>query len=478
MTTQDALQFMQLAKAAGCPGEQVKLYLKAGIMLQRTQLLMAAAARSCDSHEGPLSIAVGGSRGGGKSAWMFAQLAADDCQRFSGLKCLLLRKIGKANIEHIDDVRRTLLSGVPHKFSAHNGVMSFPNGSRIVCGHYQNENDIDGYLGIEYDVVGIEEATTLSEQKYRNIRTCLRSSKQWRPRDYLTFNPGGIGHGWVKKRFYDSWKRHQEVETRFIPSRVTDNKFNNPEYIKILESLSGWQRRAWLDGDMDIAAGQFFTTWRENVHVAEKFDNKLGMTWFAGFDYGFRHWTVFLLGCVTGDGVMYIVDYYADRGKTVAEHAPKIKGLLTRHTLDLDRLEYIAAGPDVFGTQDDGTSVADSYSQYGIHLECVETDRVNGWAAILERLGDPDNGRPPTLFVHRRCARVIEDFPLMIHSETKPEDVEKVDCDDDGNGGDDFCDCARYLIGGYSSKRGATSAFAAPVGKFSGSFRGKPMGSF
>jgi hypothetical protein len=59
------------------------------------------------------------------------------------------------------------------------------------------------------------------------------------------------------------------------------------------------------------------------------------------------------------------------------------------------------------------------------------------------------------------------------------EDVEKVDCDEEGNGGDDFPDAARMLVGGYSSKKGVTSAFAAPVGTFSSSFRGRQTtGSF
>ena len=44
------------------------------------------------------------------------------------------------------------------------------------------EKDIDAYLGLEYDVIGIEEATTLSSRKHRDITTCCRTSKpNWRP---------------------------------------------------------------------------------------------------------------------------------------------------------------------------------------------------------------------------------------------------------------------------------------------------------
>ena len=83
-----------------------------------------------------------------------------------------------------------------------------------------------------------------------------------------------------------------ETETRFIPARVGDNRFNNPEYKRVLESLTGWQKRAWLDGDWDIAAGQFFTMLRREVHVVEDFDDTRAREWFAALDYGFAHYTV------------------------------------------------------------------------------------------------------------------------------------------------------------------------------------------
>ena len=50
----------------------------------------------------------------------------------------------------------------------------------------------------------------------------------------------------------------------------------------------------------------------------------------------------------------------------------------------------------------------------------------------------------PTLFVFDRCARLIECLPQMQHDPHRPEDVLKVDCDDDGVGGDDPYDCLRY----------------------------------
>ena len=103
------------ARAAGCPLDQIINFLTAGVVLQTRQLAASAVARACDRADGPTAIAYGGARGGGKSFWLLAQMGADDCQRVAGLKCLLLRKVGKANLEHFEDLRRRLFSRLSHR---------------------------------------------------------------------------------------------------------------------------------------------------------------------------------------------------------------------------------------------------------------------------------------------------------------------------------------------------------------------------
>jgi len=391
-------------------------------------------------------------------------MGGDDCQRVPGLKCLLLRKVGKANVEHFDDLRRRLFKGLKHEFSAYKGVLRFANGSQIYAGHYQAEKDIDNYLGLEYDVIGVEEATTLTSRKYLDISTCSRTSKpNWRPRIYSTTNPGGVGHGWYRKRFIEPWQRREETETRFIPARVTDNRWNNPEYLRVLQGLSGWQRRAWLDDDWDIAAGQFFTMLRREVHVVEDFDDLRAREWFAALDYGFAHYTVALLGCTDGDGNLFVADEHAERLWLPQRHAGAIKAMLARHLvpvegrslrverpetrpLEISDLKRFVAGADVFSRQSDGTTVAAQYARAGITLRCANTDRVNGWAEILQRFGDVEGDIRPTLFLHKRCGRLIETLPALQHDPNRPEDVLKVDADEEGVGGDDAADALRYLV--------------------------------
>ena len=52
----------------------------------------------------------------------------------------------------------------------------------------------------------------------------------------------------------------------------------------------------------------------------------------------------------------------------------------------------------------------------------------------------------PTLFIHQRCGRLIETLPALQHDPNRPEDVLKVDADEDSVGGDDAEDCLRYLV--------------------------------
>ena len=445
-------RYFLMGRRAGCPKDQMQRFERADAILQQRQLVASAAARLCDLPNGPTAIGYGGARGGGKSHWMLAQMGVDDCQRVPGLKCLLLRKVGKANLEHFEDLRRKLFFKLPHEFSAFRGILTFANGSRIIAGHFQSEKDIDAYLGLEYSVIGIEEATTLTSRKFQDISTCCRTSiPNWRPRIYSTTNPGGVGHAWYRARFVQPFMEKRETETRFVPARVADNSFNNPEYRKVLENLTGWQKRAWLNGDWDIAAGQYFTTLRREVHVVESFDETRAREFFIALDYGFAHYTVALLGCTDGDGNIFVVDEHAERLWLPERHAAAIKAMVGRHNigerkLTVGDLKRIVAGADVFSRQSDGTTIAAQYAKHGITLRCANTDRVNGWAEIMTRFGDVDGGIRPTLFIHSRCSRLLETLPSLQHDPNKAEDILKVDADEDGIGGDDCADALRYLV--------------------------------
>jgi hypothetical protein len=171
---------------------------------------------------------------------------------------------------------------------------------------------------------------------------------------------------------------------------------------------------------------------------------------------------------VDGDGNVFVVDEHAERLWLPQRHAKAIEAMLARHQmsgrlvmrgqprlsmripleqygrpLQLSDLERFVAGTDVFSHQ---------YRRAGIRLTPANTDRVNGWAAILQRFGDVDGGLRPSLFIHKRCARLIECVANLQHDPGRPEDVLKTDVDEGGLGGDDAADALRYLIATKSNK--------------------------
>lgn len=446
-------RYITAAKAAGALADQIERFIRAGIVLQPRQLEASAAARSCDELGGPVEIGYGGARGGGKSHWGMAQVGADDCQRFPGLKVLVLRKVGKALKEGVTDMLSRIYTGLPYTWVPSQSTVYFPNSSRMILGHFQKESDIDTYLGLEYDLILIEEDTTLSTTKRKSILTCLRTSKpNWRPRCYSTTNPGNVGHVRYKASIVDPHRsgagylpwHAQKGATRYIPATVDDNAFVNVEYKQQLEGLTGWQLRAWRYGDWDIAAGQFFTTFRRDVHVVTPFAIPANWRVWAAMDYGYQHYTVAYL-LAEGDGNIYIVGEHAAQRQLVPSNAADIHAMLARWGVPYGRLAKFVAGHDVFSERE-GDTIARQYKQAGIRLKPANIDRVNGWGAMLHRLGDPDRGIPVKLFIFESCPRLIECIPALQHDPHRAEDVLKWDTDDDGQGGDDPADAARYGV--------------------------------
>jgi phage terminase large subunit len=56
------------------------------------------------------------------------------------------------------------------------------------------------------------------------------------------------------------------------------------------------------------------------------------------------------------------------------------------------------------------------------------------------------------MFVHRRCGRLLGTLPSLQRDPNRPENVLKVDCDEDGVGGDTAADALRHLAATKSRK--------------------------
>lgn len=489
--------FTIAATRAGCPQGQIVNFIKANFWAQPKQLEMAAAARSCDhrclecvslyesgrpikkdcANCGPSAVGVGGARGGGKSQWMIAQVAIDDCQRFPGLDFLYVRKSAKTLRSQMAKLLRKTCPPNSYNYREQVGEVVFPNGSKITIRHFKDESEIDNFLGEEYDGIAYEELTTLSADKFSNLNTCLRTSKKgWRPRIYASWNWGGTGHAWVKQFFYDPWKEARQTRTRYILALVQDNRHNNPEYINDLQNLVGWKYQSWFLGNPDFSAGNFFMAFRDDVHVYPNdqtfIDERKMCRWFGSLDYGSSHPNAMHLHGEYENGDIYTVGELHTVGDTIGENCAGFKDLLAMHHLEVSDLEFIAAGHDVSRTdrktREDGSTIATEFQENGVQVEPVYIDRVEAWSQMQQRLGSPDRQIRPSWFIHRSCPNLIEQVKNAQCDLKKPNDIIKQNADlETGEGGDDALESGRNgIVRAYSSV--LSQAKPVQMGNFKG----------
>lgn len=429
------------AKEAGSPRDQVeRLMQDSGYIPYPWQWKFHAAAREADIEGGPDDIGLGGARGPGKSHAVLSQVALDDCQRMEGLKCLFLRQTGLSAQESFDDLIHKAVRGRTEYRKSKN-ALRFPNGSRILLGGFKNESDIDKYIGLEYDVIIVEELTQLTEGKYTKLRGSLRTSKVgWRPRMYTSFNPGGVGHVWVKKRYVIPFRTGEEGDTRFIPSTYKENPALNSGYIRYLESIEGSLGKAWREGEWDSFAGQYFEEWSYDVHVVKPF--AIPETWMRlrAIDPSGRsgitsaHWYA-----IDQDGTVWVYKEHYKTGLDYDQHAREIASMSQDRDGVSEKYQYSVIDSAAFAKAGYSETAVEIYERNGVTgLIGAAKERVVGWNVVHQYLRH-DSNTQPKLRIFETCANMIRTIPELQHDELHPEDV-------DTDGEDHAADELRYLL--------------------------------
>lgn len=436
-TTAEATIYLNRARDVGCPEDQAENFLAGGYVALPKALLFHAAARSCDQADGPTMIGFGGARGPGKSHTAFAQVGLDDCQRRSGLKVLFLRQIQRAAAESFEDLVQRVFMGLSYK--AIENRLDFANGSKILLGGFHDERDINRYLGIEYDVIVVEEANTLTARKLDMLAgSCRTTRDDWRARMYLTFNPGGIGHANVKQMFVMPNRKHEEKRTRFIFSTYQDNPFIHQEYIDYLEHLQGPLGKAWRDGDWDVFEGMALPAWNYERHVITQMpDNWAKWPKVRSVDWGDASPFCCLWGCRNPDnGRMYVYREVYETRLTDRQQAETILTL----TPPAEHITITYADPSMWPAQekDDTTSTVYVYKSVGVPLDKADNARLSGKRKVDRLLGDLPDGKPG-LQIHASCVNLIRTLPELVFSTLNVEDV-------DTHQEDHAYDALRYLL--------------------------------
>lgn len=402
-------------------------------------------------------ILYGGARGGGKTdagiMWLIkpvAELGFKPLISHRLYRALVLRRNANDLSDWMDRAERVYkMYGASLKDRNKQPYFVFPSGARIMLGHLKDDDAYTKYQGHEYQRILIEELTQIQNELMlaKLIASCRSTVKELRPQVLYTTNPGGKGHGWVRRRFITA----QPPNTFFInpatnrlaiyiPAKIEDNPYlmeADPEYIRQLDGLKSIDEklwRAWRGGEWDAFEGQVFGEWNYNLHTFKQFWVPLQyMERIASFDWGYRapasmHWTG--RAPENDKGVEHLFTY---REVYRTGMTPRQWAQLMVRVHAVDPIKYLVLPHDCYSSDQGQLTIAQvfaaEFAAAKISLKIVRgLTLVKG--ARRNRLGlahsalslSPDGY--PYWMIHESCLDLIRTLPELPYSDTDIEDVD------------------------------------------------------
>lgn len=329
----------------------------------------------------------------------------------------------------------------------------FRSGAIIRTGHLNDEDAYTKYQGHEYQLILIEELTQIPQLKqYLRILSSARSViPELVPQVFLTTNPGGKGHLWVKERFVDPaqpgttiWENGRSRV--FIPATMDDNPTlmdNDPQYVANIESLkeSDYETyMAWRYGDWDRFAGQVFKEFNRAYHVIEpvlptKGNIFLWMDWGYSENSAFAAYLSTVIEQISPRGEKYnqVITFreWYDNQKDPEEWARIIYKDCNKMGI---KPELGIADPAMFNPKTDGsTSISNMMTKEWQRLNKklwislikgnnTRTGRIGGVAIMHKWLSKPHT--LPYWVMTSNCTNLIRTLPALVHDENNVEDVD------------------------------------------------------
>lgn len=375
----------------------------------------------------------GGAKGGGKT-WAVRTKAIVGALMNDGIKILIIRAhYPELEMNHIRPIQAVVM---PLGCASYNGsthIMTFENGSVIKFGHWSGEESENEYNGQEYDWIFIDEATQLSERAFRFLGGCLRGVNKFKKRMYLTCNPGGVGHWWVKRLFIDKkyktsdpnpLKRENPDDYKFIFASAYDNKImleHSPGYLQSLAAMPNAE--AYLEGNWDAMGGNYFKEFSEDTHTIGRFAIPKHWQRYRSFDYGLDKLAC-LWWAVDEDGRCWCYRSYEESDLNVQDAARKV----LEHTLPNEQITITYAPPDMWSRmKDSGRTIAETFMTHGVPLVKSDNNRVQGHMLmrdmmspmplkdpfVLKFLGERAPSHLPQLMFFNDLGGVIDDIKCI-----------------------------------------------------------------
>lgn len=404
-------------------------------------------------------VLYGGAAGGGKTKALLMQGIAW-CMAHPGIRIGAFRRtypeLKESLLAELAQVGFAAELGAQWKGSDYD--LRFPNGSLLMFRYAESLQDATRRQGGQYQGLLFDERTLTSPDVIDFLYSRVRSGRTDVPVVGVRSgsNPGGPGHGAVKKMFIDATGYGQHIVTgtngrsvRFIPSKITDNPHLDADYASRLDSLPEAMRKAFRDGSWDVFAGQYFTEWNRDRHIVGP--TEIPATWqrVAGMDWGYAAPWCVLWGAIDEDDRVWIYDELYATQVGESEQARRILAAEEGHGV----APWARFADDAMWTRrGEVQSVADTYAQCGCHLAPARKgERLSGWQRVRSYLADG-----PACAQHRamgweKCPRlhVLEGgapnlcrtLPTLPY-DTAPAKVEDLDTKAE----DHAADALRYLL--------------------------------
>lgn len=169
---------------------------------------------------------------------------------------------------------------------------------------------------------------------------------------------------------------------------------------------------------------------RQWTHVIEPFAPDKGWTVCRSYDFGYGKPFSCAWWAVDYDGVIYrILELYGctrmpNEGVkwTPDRQFAEIRRIETEHPWLKGREITGVADPAIWDASR-GESVAQTAARYGVYFTPGDNERIAGWMQCHYRLQFDENGYP-RMYVFKNCKAFIRTVPLMLYSQTRPEDLD------------------------------------------------------
>ncbi len=424
-------------------------------------------------------VLYGGAAGGGKTY----SLIADPMRYFSHpeFNGLILRKTTDELREIIwktQELYPKAFKGA--KWQEKKSQWVFPSGARLWLTYLERDEDVLRYQGQAFSYIAFDELTQHPTPfAWNYMRSRLRTTAPDLP-IFLraTSNPGGPGHGWVRKMFVDPAPANvpftaTDIDTgedlrypdthpskagqplfqrRFIPASLYDNPYlaNDGAYEANLLSLPEMQRRQLLEGDWAVASGAAFTEFRSNVHVVDPFE--IPDTWrkFRSADYGYSSYSAVHWYAIDPSFNTLIVY----RELYLSKHTGRDLAKAVLEAENGEKLSYGILDSSCWHQRGQlGPSIAEEMISQGCRWRPSDRSkgsRVAGKNRLHELLKVDEDTQMPGIVFFNTCRQIIADLPTI------PSDPKGSDDIDPRYASDHAYDSIRY---GIQSRPKAFSAF-------------------